>query len=119
MKSGIHLGSALIAALPVLLVLPGGAGPAGAAVPATVNFGDVPLHTTATRSVPITLDAGYAVGSYSTTVNPSFAFDYDSCGPGFTGPGTCNVNESFTPTALGLAGNSLSVFEWPVAGGTC
>jgi hypothetical protein len=98
--------------------------PAGAssASPPNVDFGSVPINTTATRSVTITVDSGYRTEVASGSgLNAPFSFDFSSCGTGggFTGPGTCTVNESFHPTALTSSSGTTNVFECPVVGGTC
>ena len=87
------------------------------ASPNPVSFGDVPINTTVSQAVKITVDAGYAAELASGTgINLPFHFDLGTCGG--TG-GTCTVNESFTPTALGAASGTTTVFECPIAGGLC
>ena len=93
-----------------------------AASPSSVAFGDVPVNTTVTRDVSITVDAGYRTQLASGSgINAPFSFDFDSCGAGggFTGPGTCTVKQSFRPTAAGPFGGTTNVFQCPVAGGSC
>src|SRR4030095_2564680 len=66
------------------------------ASPSSVAFGDVPLNTTVTRDVSITVDAGYATQIASGSgINAPFGFSFDTCGTGggFSGPGTCNVKQ--------------------------
>ena len=102
--------------------LSGNGSNAASANPPSVNFGSVPINTTVTQSVTLTIDAGYrAEVASGSGLNPPFGFDFDACGAGggFTGPGTCTVNESFSPTAAGPASGTLTVFECPVGGGTC
>ncbi len=92
------------------------------ASPGTVNFGNVPINTTATQNVSITVDTGYRTEVASGSgLNAPFKFDFDTCGAGggFSGPGTCNVKESFSPTTLGAASGTTNVFECPIIGGTC
>jgi hypothetical protein len=94
----------------------------GAANPATVDFGNVPINTTVSRSVTITVDANYTVSLASGSgINVPFAFAFGTCnaGGGFTGPGTCAVTESFSPKSTGAATGTTNVFECPVAGGSC
>src|SRR3954469_6237199 len=101
--------------------LPGRAQASGA-VPSSVAFGNVPLNTTQTRDVSITVDTGYVVQLASGSgINVPFSFDFDTCGAGggFTGPGTCNVKQSFRPTAATSSSGTTNVFECPVAGGSC
>jgi hypothetical protein len=95
---------------------------AASANPSSVAFGYVPLNTTVTRDVKITVDAGYRtqVASGSGLAAPfSFAFDTCGAGDGFTGPGTCNVKQSYKPTALTASSGTINVFQCPVAGGSC
>ena len=95
---------------------------AASATPDPVNFGNVPINTTASGTVTITVDAGYRTEVASGSgLNAPFAFDFGSCGTGggFTGPGTCTVTERYTPTAVGPDSGTTNVFECPVVGGTC
>ena len=92
------------------------------ASPGSVSFGNVPINTTASSTVTINVDAGYRTEVASGSgLNAPFAFDFGSCGTGggFTGPGTCTVSESYTPTAVGPNSGTTNVFECPVVGGTC
>ncbi len=92
------------------------------ASPASVDFGDVPINTTVTSDVTITVDAGYRTEIASGSgINAPFGFSFDTCGAGggFTGPGTCTVKQRFTPTTTGTFNGSTNVFQCPVAGGTC
>src|SRR3954469_22578806 len=101
--------------------LPGRAAASGAS-PSSVVFGNVPLNTTVSRNVSITVDTGYAVQLASGSgINPPFSFDFDTCGAGggFAGPGTCNVKQRFPPTALTASSGTTNVFECPIAGGSC
>ena len=96
-----RVGGALIIGISVLLATCGTAS-AASAEPASVAFGDVPINTTATRDVSITVDAGYRTQLASGSgINAPFSFDFDTCGAGggFAGPGTCNVKQRFSPTA--------------------
>ena len=75
---------------------------AASASPSSVSFGNVPINTTASRTVTINVDAGYATQVASGSgLNAPFAFDFGTCGTGggFTGPGTCTVTERYTPTS--------------------
>jgi hypothetical protein len=101
--------------------VPAGAQAAGAS-PSSVAFGNVPVNTTVTRDVTITVDAGYTTSVASGTgLSAPFSFAFDTCGAGtgFTGPGTCNVKQSFKPTTLTASSGTTNVFECPTAGGTC
>src|SRR5205085_969860 len=95
---------------------------ASGAQPASVAFGNVPVNTTVTQDVTITVDTGYRTSlATGTGLNPPFGFDFDTCGAGagFTGPGTCTVKHSFTPTSETTSSGTTNVFQCPVAGGTC
>ncbi len=92
------------------------------ASPTSLAFGNVAINTTASQSVTITVDAGYRTEVASGSgLNAPFTFDFDTCGTGggFAGPGTCNVNERFTPSALTASSGTTNVFECPILGGTC
>ena len=70
----------------------------------------------------ITVDAGYRTEIASGSgINAPFGFDFGTCGAGggFAGPGTCTVTERFTPTSVGSFSGNTTVFECPVAGGSC
>jgi len=90
---------------------------AGRADPPRVDFGDVPLDTSATQTITLTIDAGYALAGASGGLNPPFALDFGDCSFDFTGPGTCTVRETFTPTAIGTVADTLGFDECPVGGG--
>src|SRR5436305_1507561 len=90
---------------------------AGSADPASVDFGNVPINTTVTRDVAITLDAGYGIfGASGAGINTPFSLNFDTCN---ASSGSCNIKESFNPTSVGAAGGNLSLFECPSAGGLC
>src|SRR5439155_1665893 len=74
-----------------------------------------------TQNITLTIDSGYRVSIASGALNPPFGFNFDTCcaAGGFTGPGSCNVKETFTPTATGPATADLTVGECPVVGGAC
>ncbi|MGD0020211.1 MAG: putative Ig domain-containing protein [Candidatus Limnocylindrales bacterium] len=62
----------------------------------------MPINTTATASVTISVDAGYRTEVASGSgINLPFGF------------------ESFSPTAVGPATGTTTVFECPIAGGSC
>src|SRR4029077_11735712 len=95
---------------------------AASASPSSVAFGSVPINTSVTRDVSITVDAGYRTQLASGSgINAPFSFDFDTCGVGggFTGPGTCNVKQTFSPTSATSSSGTTNVFECPVAGGSC
>jgi hypothetical protein len=115
------IGLGLLVGLLALCAVPGSAQAAGAS-PSSVAFGSVALNTTVTRDVTITVDAGYTTTVASGTgIGAPFSFAFDTCGAGggFTGPGTCNVKQSFKPTALTASSGTTNVFECPIAGGSC
>ena len=93
-----------------------------ALAPPAVTFGSVPINTTVTQNVTITVDAGYRTQIASGSgINAPFSFNFDSCGAGggFAGPGTCTVKQSFLPTALTTSNGTTNVFECPILGGSC
>lgn len=92
-----------------------------AASPSSVDFGNVALGTTATRDVTLTVDAGYSIGAATGEgISVPFSFDPGTCATAAgTGPGSCVVHESFSPTAPGTATGTLNVPECPTAGGAC
>jgi hypothetical protein len=102
-------------------------GPAqgGMANPSTVDFGSVPINTSANRNVAITIDAGYYIANVSGSgASAPFGFGYGTCVGvgGFVGPGTCTASASFSPPAstfLGVQNGTTTVLECPVAGGFC
>ena len=102
--------------------------PSGSANPSTLAFGAVGVNTTKTLSSTITVDAGYTVESAGGTsgLNPPFGFQFGTCGVpggfpgGFPGPGSCTINETFTPTSTTPASGEIDVFECPTAAaGAC
>src|SRR5205085_1473785 len=106
----------------VLALLGGSPAEASGASPNSVPFGNVPINTTVTQDVTITVDAGYRTELASGSgINAPFSFSFDTCGAGggFAGPGTCNVKQSFRPTATTASSGTTNVFECPIAGGSC
>src|SRR5260221_9341790 len=90
---------------------------AGSADPATVDFGNVPINTSVTRDVAITVAAGDGIfGASGAGINPPFSLNFDTCSPS---SGSCNIKETFNPTAVGAAGGTLDLFECPTGGGSC
>src|SRR5262249_45221225 len=51
----------------------------GRADPSRVDFGDVPVNTSVTQAIVLTIDAGYALGGASGGLNPPFALDFGDC----------------------------------------
>ena len=108
--------------LPIPYTVSGSGVSLAAASPSAVDFGNVPINTTASQSITLTVDAGYRTEIASGSgINLPFSFDFDTCGAGggFSGPGTCTVKESYHPTAVGAANGTTTVFECPIAGGSC
>ena len=68
--------------------------------PAHVDFGEVPLGTSETRQVVVTIDTGFSFSGSLGLVNPAYGADLASCA-GVAGPGTCTLQVRFTPGALG------------------
>jgi hypothetical protein len=108
--------------IPVTIPVSGNGVSIASADPTSLDFGGVPINTTASDPVTITVDTGYRTEIASGSgLNPPFSFGFGSCGTGggFAGPGTCTIDESYTPTSVGANSGSTNVFECPVAGGTC
>ncbi len=108
--------------LPVTFGVHGAGISQAAANPASIDFGNVPINTTVSRDVTITVDTGYRTEIASGSgINVPFGFDFDTCGAGggFAGPGTCNIKERYTPTSVGPSSGSTTVFECPIVGGSC
>src|SRR5262249_26237394 len=89
----------------------------GRAAPSRVDFGDVPVNTSVSQPIVLTIDAGYALAGASGGLNSPFGLDFGGCSFDLAGPATCTLRETFTPTAVGIAGDTLGVYECPVAGG--
>ena len=108
--------------LPITFSVQGTGISLAAASPTSIDFGNVPINTTVSRDVTITVDAGYRTEIASGTgINAPFSFAFGTCGAGggFAGPGTCTVTESYRPTALTSSSGTTNVFECPIAGGSC
>lgn len=91
--------------------------------PSSVHFGAVPLHTTVTADVTVTIDGGYRFGDAYDQANPfgssaPFGFSAGTCHL-FVGPGTCTFQELFTPTTPGAVSASWQVAECEVGNGPC
>jgi hypothetical protein len=90
---------------------------AASANPSSVNYGNVPINTTATATIAVTPDPGYAVELASGSgLNPPFGFNFGTCS-GSTG--TCNVIETFRPTSNASSSGTITVDECPTGGGVC
>ena len=86
--------------LPIPFTEQGSGVSAASADPSSLDFGSVPINTASTKSVTITADSGYTISLASGGgINPPFSFGFGTCS-GFSGPGTCSVQETFTPTAV-------------------
>ncbi len=105
--------------LPINVAVQGNGVSAAAANPSSIDFGNVPLNTTAKRTISFTPDAGYKISIASGTgINAPFSFSFGNCS-NFAGPGSCNATESFKPTSLTGSSGTLTVSECPVGGGSC
>src|SRR5260221_619803 len=112
----------VVAALIALVAIPGTAH-AISAGPSSVDFGDVPLNTTVTETIVITLDSGYRFGGLNVnSLSTRFGGDPGTCA-GFVGPGTCDIKASFGPTTnnagLGTWTDKLVVRECPSGSADC
>jgi hypothetical protein len=86
------------------------------AVP-TLDFGSVGLNVTATDPITLTADTGYTVAlATGSGLNTPFSYSAGTCAGE---PGTCTVDESFTPTSIGSSTGTLAVDECPTAVGPC
>ena len=110
-----RIGMVFLVSTFLIVALPLTAG-ATSADPESVDFGDVPIGTTATRDVTLTLGDGYRV--IERTLSSPWGLDMDTCS-GFVGPGTCNIRLSFTPAAAGGFSFPLNVTECPSHDGPC
>ena len=112
----------LFGMLAVALALPGHAAAAGGS-PAGVNFGGVPINTTASRDVTITVDAGYRTEVASGSgLNAPFALRLQHLRHRRRlqpAPASCTVTERFTPTTTSASSGTTNVFECPIVGGSC
>lgn len=89
-------------------------------VPSSIDFGDVPINTTLTLPVDLSVTDGFKVfGAGGAGVNTPFSFNFNTCDFIFTGPGTCTIKETFSPVSLGPVSGNLIVSECPVGGGFC
>jgi hypothetical protein len=83
----------------------------------TLDFGDVPIGTTALLDMPISVDAGFSVFSVQINGGLAFGFDFGDCsGTGIT---ACTAQTSFTPTDPGLINTFYLLGACPVVGGGC
>src|SRR4051794_11320894 len=84
------------------------------AIPSAIAFGNLPFITPVTRHRALPAFPTRRSSDLSGSgINPPFVFDFDTCGAGggFSGPGTCNVKQRFTPTALAASSGTTNVFE--------
>lgn len=102
--------------IPVAITLAGNGVAKGTASPSLVDFGSVLLGTTVSKPVTITVNQFWTLdGATGTGVNAPFGFDFGTCN-NVSGPATCTVNASFTPTSLGVANAITDAVECPNAG---
>ena len=106
--------------LPINVPVQGSGASAFAASPPSLDFGDVPINSTAKRSISFAADPGYKISwpATGTAVSSPFVFSFDSCF-NFAGPGNCTASEAFKPTTLTRSSGALTLSECPVAGGAC
>ena len=105
--------------LPIDVAVQGAGVSIAAASPASIDFGNVPVNTTASRNIGVTVDAGYRLSLASGSgVSAPFSFAFGACA-NFPGPGSCTVSESYRPTAFSSSSGTLTLSECPVAGGPC
>ena len=100
---------------------------ANAVVPAAVDFGDVPIGGSVSVALTVTVaDGWHLLQAAGSGLSAPFGFAWGTC-TGNTGPLTCALTESFTPTTLGPAGGAFEVTfctgacvieEWEVIGVT-
>jgi hypothetical protein len=77
--------------------------------PTTVNFGSQPTGTTsAAQTVAVTNPLSTAASVSGISVSGPFA-QTDNCGSSIAASGSCTVNVTFSPTATGSAGGTLTV----------
>ncbi|HVN61088.1 MAG TPA: hypothetical protein VMT59_07475, partial [Gaiellaceae bacterium] len=83
------------------LGLPGSAR-TGSASPETVYVMDVPMNTTGSADVSITVDAGetLSIAAEGSGAAAPFGVDFGSCLL-FAGPGTCTLHQLYTPSSDG------------------
>src|SRR6266542_2809161 len=109
------LGGTVLAMVVLLLVVAQPAG-AGAADPASIDFGAVPLNRTASQAVTLTIDTGFQVSAFSGEgIRAPFGIDIGDCFA-VTGPGTCTFTQKFTPTSVGSFTGMLHARECPLVG---
>ena len=84
--------------------------------PRAIDFGDVPVGTTATRDVTVTTDVGYSVNNAVAPTDP-FHFAFGTCDS--YAVGSCTMQLSVTPTAVGPAQSFFGVMECTPGGLSC
>jgi len=87
-----------------------------ASFPAAIDFGDVPVGTTAIRNVTVTTDAGYSINNATPPVDP-LHFAFGTCDS--YAVGSCTLQLSVTPAAVGPAQSFFGVMECTPGGLSC
>lgn len=77
--------------------------------PSSLDFGDVPFGTTATRDLTVTLDRAFAVNNAGLDTSPGFSFDFGTCDVVVGGP--CTSHVTFAATSPGTHTSSLGYDE--------
>ena len=100
------------------LGLPGSAR-AGSASPKTVYLWNVPMNTIGTVDVSITVDAGKEIAiATGTGADAPFGVYFGSC-LAFRGPGTCTLEELYTPSSEAVEYATTKVWQCQAGGGPC
>ena len=109
--------SALLAIL--FLGLPG-SGRTGSASPQIVHLTNVPVNTTGSVDVSITVDAGkqLSIAAQGSGATAPFDVYFGSC-LAFTGPGTCTLQQLYTPSSDAVVFATTKVWECQAGGGRC
>src|SRR5262249_59216098 len=107
--------AALALALIALIAIPGTAN-ANPASPSSIDFGDVPINTTAMRTMTQTIDAGYSWAGADFDDILHFGFGLEPCG---AGPSTCSFPVFFTPSSVGPLSGTMTLGECVVGEPTC
>jgi hypothetical protein len=88
--------------------------------PTSINFGNVIVGRTKTITASITPDTFWSVyDAEGSATGVPLSTNLGTCANRFTGPGTCRLKESFTPTFRGSISAVLSILVCPNRGGTC
>ena len=100
--------------LPIVIPLRATGSSAFAATPASVDFGDVLVGSTAVRPVDLVLDQGYHLATITLS---SFDIQSDNCPD--TAPGHCTMQLRATPSAAGALRATASLLECTAGATVC